>query len=173
MRTQIAVSNARESPSKERMTTTASSKKRWNSAPWAGFLITIGAFLSYFLLFARFPVTRDVPWVNALLFVAGATLVAVGLRRAFRRNSDYGGRIAAPILAVLSLLVIGLFGVFLYAGRQLPKSGEAPRAGQQAPEFSLADVATGRTVSLSELLSAPVGGRPPRGVVLVFYRGYW
>jgi peroxiredoxin len=44
--------------------------------------------------------------------------------------------------------------------------------GQQAPEFSLSDT-DGRAVSLSELLSTPVNGRVPKGVVLVFYRGYW
>jgi len=40
------------------------------------------------------------------------------------------------------------------------------------PPFSLPD-ATGKQVSLTELLTAPVNGSAPKGVLLVFYRGYW
>ena len=44
--------------------------------------------------------------------------------------------------------------------------------GKKAPEFSLSDT-NGKLVSLSELLTTPVDGKTPKGVVLVFYRGYW
>ena len=51
----------------------------------------------------------------------------------------------------------------------------APRVGDKAPEFMLADT-SGKMVALSTLLSEPIPGKvggKPRGVLLVFYRGYW
>jgi len=62
-----------------------------------------------------------------------------------------------------------------YASRQLPVAADAPAVGDRAPEFALADT-TGRMVALSMLLSEPmpgIQGEKPRGVLLVFYRGYW
>ena len=59
-------------------------KRRWNLFVWAGFGLTALAFLSYFAFFARFPVTRDFPWVNLILFLAGGWLLGIGLQRAFR-----------------------------------------------------------------------------------------
>jgi hypothetical protein len=32
---------------------------------------------------------------------------------------------------------------------------------------------TGKSVALSELLTSPINGQAPKGVLLVFYRGYW
>jgi peroxiredoxin len=56
--------------------------------------------------------------------------------------------------------------------RRLPASHGAPQVGKQAPVFTLADM-NGKTVSLSELIASPINGKTPRGVLLVFYRGYW
>jgi len=60
--------------------------------------------------------------------------------------------------------------------RWLPTAHGAPQIGQKAPVFTLADT-HGKPVSLSELLSAPINGKAPssnpRGVLLIFYRGYW
>jgi len=56
-------------------------ERRRNFFPLAGFLVCVVAFLSYFVVFYRFPATRDVPWVNWLLFVLGLVLVAVGVAR--------------------------------------------------------------------------------------------
>jgi hypothetical protein len=153
-------------------------KRNPNGLLWAGFLLSLVAFVSYPLLFFRYPITRDVPWVNFLLFGAAAVLLAVGLRRAFLPAPTHRGRIAGPILTALSVAVIALFcfGV-LVGSRRLPASPGAPKVGQQAPEFTLPDTG-GRAVSLSGLLAAPMGARNgtpqlPRGVLLVFYRGYW
>jgi hypothetical protein len=41
-------------------------KLRWNWATWAGFLLSILAFVSYFTILVQFPITRNVPWVNFL-----------------------------------------------------------------------------------------------------------
>jgi len=151
--------------------------RRINWSVWAGFVIAIAAFLSYFFFFVEFPLTRDVPWINYTLFAIAGVLLIVGLRRAFTRDSGYRGKILGPVFGVLSVGLFGLFCFVVFGSRDLPLSPGAPRVGQKAPAFSLADT-TGKPVALAELLSAPVGGArgdsgAPKGVLLIFYRGYW
>jgi hypothetical protein len=150
--------------------------KKFNWQIWAAFLLSLFAFISYPLLFVRFPVTRDFPWANLLLFVVAAALMLFGLRRAFAldRPHPLRSKIAGGVLATLSVVVLGffVFTVFVWA-RLMPASHGAPQVGQQAPDFTLADT-TGKPVSLSELRSTPLkGSAPPKGVLLIFYRGYW
>ncbi len=142
-------------------------RRHWNVPIWAGFAIVIVAVASYIPIFARFPVTRDIPWANYLLFLAGGGLLAVGLRRAFRDPAHYRGKISGSILAGLGVLLIGLFvDAILYGGKQIPSAELALRPGQLAPPFVLQDTA-GKQVASVELL------KEHRAVVLVFYRGYW
>jgi hypothetical protein len=158
--------------------------RKFNWLVVAGFLVCVIAFLSFFFFFVKFPVTRDFPWANLLLFGLAAILLVIGLRRAFSQADAYRGKIFGPILAALS---VGVFGVFVFAlfivSRHLPAAHGAPQVGQKAPEFSLVDM-NGRSVKLSELLTAPMNaassvagssasGHTPKGVLLVFYRGYW
>jgi hypothetical protein len=143
-----------------------------NFLPLAGLVVCVVAFLSYFLVFAKYPVTRDVPWANWLLFAAGLGLLGVGIRRAFRSPERYGGKVSGPILGVLSLAIAGLF-LFLTMSfsRQLPVSPDAPKVGQTAPDFTLPD-AQGQPVRLASLLGPQAGGQQG-WVLLIFYRGYW
>ena len=149
--------------------------RRFNWPLWVGFLLTLGAFLSYFFVFVRFPVTRDFPWANLVLFLIALVLLLAGLRRGFASDRPHPTRskIVSSIVGLLSLAVLGLFVFTIFiAARWLPPSTGAPHVGQRAPDFTLPDT-TGKSVSLSELLSSPVNGSPPKGVLLVFYRGYW
>jgi hypothetical protein len=149
--------------------------RRRNWSLWIGSSSCFLAFPSYFLLFVRFPVTRDVPWANYLLFAAGLLMVGIGIRRAYTEPQVYRGKIAGPTLGIISLAVTSLFCfTVLFQTRQLPKSSGAPRVGQKAPEFVLTDT-NNNQVSLSSLLSTPLERThtPPKGVVLIFYRGYW
>jgi hypothetical protein len=110
-----------------------------------------------------------------LLFAIGGAVFFVGLKRAFRQSQRYRGKIAGPILGTLSLLAVGFFCyIVFYMTRQLPASAGAPHVGQKAPEFVLPDTSN-QPISLAGLLSTPLVGAqvPPKGVVLVFYRGYW
>ena len=150
------------------------SKHRWNWYLWAGFVLCLVGFASMPVL-ARFQATRDVPWVNFLLFVAGLAFLFVGLRRAFGQPQQYRGKIIGPILGAFSVLIVALFCfVVFFQSRQLPASTGAPKVGGKAPEFVLLDTSN-KPVSLSSLLSTPFMNTqmPPKGVVLVFYRGYW
>jgi ABC-type transport system involved in cytochrome c biogenesis permease subunit len=141
-------------------------KRSWNGFIWAGFAVVLLAAFS-FLFFVRFPATRDFPWVNLLLFGAGALLLATGLRRAFFQSDRYRGKVSGPILSLLSLAMFGFFcyGIFVLAA-DIPSASGAARPGATAPDFTLSDAA-GKPVALSELL------KKNRAVLLIFYRGYW
>jgi hypothetical protein len=142
-------------------------RRNWNWPVWAGFVIALLAAFSYIPVFVPFPVTRDVPWVNLLLFLCAGWLLALGLHRAFTRSGEYRGKISGIILSVLSLTIFALFcfGAF-YASRKIPSRDAAVRAGRPAPDFSLT-ASDGRPVSLSQLRQGK------RAVLLIFYRGYW
>jgi AhpC/TSA family len=141
-------------------------KKSWNWPLWIGFLFALGGFFSY-TFFARFPITRDFPWPNLLLFAAGGICLVVGLFRAFGKAQVYRGKVFGPILATLAILMFGLFSyVLFYELREVPPSTRAPRVGQQAPAFTLSDQ-DGKDVSLRDLISKS------KAVALIFYRGFW
>lgn len=149
--------------------------RRFNWPLWVGFLITLFAAFSFITIFVWFPVTRDFPWVNLLLFAIGAVLLFVGIRRAFARDRAHPirSKIIASVIGTLSVAMIGLFlFAFFVMARWLPASGNAPHVGQKVPDFALSDT-NGKQVSLAELLSTPIQGKAPKGVLLVFYRGYW
>lgn len=138
-------------------------------------MLTLAAFMTYVSVFVWFPITRDFPWANLLMFSIAVVLLVMGVRRGFAADRPHPARskIITSIIATLSVAVIGffIFTVFV-AARWLPPSKGAPQVGQQAPDFTLTDT-TGKQVSLTELRTAPIDGKAPKGVLLVFYRGYW
>jgi hypothetical protein len=141
-------------------------KRSWNWPLWIGFFCAIAGLFSY-LFFVQFPITRDFPWANLTLFAIAGILLVVGLARAFGKPKLHRGKIAGPILAILSLLLFAEFAYPLfYVVRQMPASAGAPRVGEKAPEFTLPDQ-NGKPVALSDLASSA------RAVLLIFYRGYW
>jgi hypothetical protein len=147
--------------------------RRFNWQIWVGFLLSVVAFLSYPFVFVRWPITRDFPWASLLLFGVTAVLLLVGVRRAFSPDRRLKSKIAASILTIFSVLVLGFFVFSLFViSKWLPASHGAPQIGQKAPDFTLADT-NGKSVSLSELLTAPIDARAPKGSLLIFYRGYW
>jgi len=144
----------------------AGAKKSWNWSLWIGFLFALAGFFSY-TFFAQFPITRDFPWANLLLFAIGGILLVLGLFRAFGKPRVYRGKILGPILAILGIFMFGFFSyLFFYVLWQVPPSTRAPRVGQKAPDFTLPDQ-DGKDVALSELV-----GRS-KAVALIFYRGFW
>ncbi len=147
--------------------------QRFNWPIWVGFLLSVFAVVSYPFLFVRWPITRDFPWANLLLFGFAALLLFVGGRRAFAPDRRRRSKIAAAFLIALSSLFLGVVVFsFFVVGRWLPAAQGAPRVGQKAPDFVLADT-NNKPVSLTELLSSPINGKPAKGVLLIFYRGYW
>jgi hypothetical protein len=141
-------------------------KRQWNWLLWVGFVVAVaGLFSNGF--FVRFPITRDFPWANLLLFGIGGALLIVGLFRASGRPQLYRGKISGSILTAIALFLFGLFSYeVFYVLRQVPLSAHAPRIGEKAPDFMLLDQ-NEQPVGLGDLLSGS------RGVVLIFYRGFW
>jgi hypothetical protein len=141
-------------------------KRKWNWPIWVGFVIAVGGLFSY-EFFARFPITRDFPWANLLLFAIGAALLMVGLFRALGRSQLYRGKILGSILTTIALFLFAFFSYeIFYVLRQVPLSAQAPHVGEKAPEFTLLDQ-NEKSVGLADLLTGS------RAVVLIFYRGFW
>lgn len=132
-----------------------------------GSLLSLFAFISYPVIFSQWPVTRDFPWANIVLFVLAAALIFVGLRRAFSSERGTLSKIAASSLTVVSGFALAMFIFIAFVmATWLPRSAGAPQVGQRAPDLTLTD-SGGKQVALSQLLA------DKKGVLLVFYRGYW
>ena len=148
------------------------SGRKFNWPLWLGLVLSVVGVFSYLAVFVWYPITRDFPWANLLLFAIAAVLLFMGVRRAFAADRRRP-KIVAGIVTTLGVVVMALFLVgFFVGGRLLPESKGAPQVGQKAPDFTLTDT-SGKAVSLNELLSTPINGSAPKGVLLVFYRGYW
>jgi len=150
------------------------SSKKWNWRLWAGFAIAILALVLYLAVVFRM---REILGMSLILCVISVALLASGLRRAYGQRETYRGQVAGPIAAILTMLVLGVFGIASYEiSKHFAAARNAPSVGQQAPQFTLVDTA-GKTVSLASALSSPVAGpgtaHAPKAVLLIFYRGYW
>jgi hypothetical protein len=144
-------------------------KRKWNWPIWLGFLTVVIGLFSYGF-FAQFPITRDFPWANFLLFGISVVLLVVGLFRAFGRPQLYRGKIFGSIFMLIAVFLITFFSYeIFYVLRQVPASSGAPRVGQRAPDFILLDQ-NGYPLGLGELLRGP---SRPKAVALIFYRGFW
>src|SRR5437867_12043358 len=112
-------------------------KRRWNWPIWLGFIVAVGGLFSY-EFFAQFPITRDFPWANLLLFAIGAALLIFGLFNAFGRPQLYRGNIFGSIFTAIAFLLFAFFAYeIFYVLRQVPPSVGAPRVGEKAPDFIL------------------------------------
>jgi hypothetical protein len=141
-------------------------RRRRNLIIWAGFAVVLLGAFSYLPLFANMAITRDIPWANFLLFIAGVVMIAVGLKRAYGAPDAYRGRISGSILGVLSLLSIGLFSYGVFVLTKVPSPQGPPKPGDPAPRFTLANT-EGAQVGLADLL------KDRRAALLIFYRGSW
>jgi hypothetical protein len=147
--------------------------KRINWPIWAGFVVSLVAVLSYPFVFVRWSITREFPWANLILFAIAFVLLFVGVRRAFLPDKTIVSKVFSALAAVLGLFFLaGLLFLIYVMGSWLPKSTGAPQVGQQAPPFILTD-SNDKPVTLAQLLSEPVNNKPAKGVLLIFYRGYW
>ena len=146
---------------------------RINWPIWTGFVLSLVAVFSYPLVFVRWPITREFPWANLVLFAIALVLLFFGLRRAFVPDKTIFSKVFSTLAAVFGVfLLAGLLFLIYVMGSWLPKSAGAPQVGQLAPAFTLTD-SNDKPVTLAQLLSEPVNNKPAKGVLLIFYRGYW
>ena len=147
--------------------------KRLNWKIWTGFVLSLVAAFSYPFLFVRWAITREFPWANLLLFAIALLFLFLGLRRAFRPDKRIVSRIFSSLAAAFGVLLLaGLLFMIFVMGSWLPASAGAPQIGQKARDFTLTD-SNNQPVTLAQLLSEPVNNNPTKGVLLIFYRGYW
>lgn len=150
---------------------TSTESKRTNAALWWGLLLAVLGIASNGLYFLGVPARLVVGTTLALPAVALAVLL-IGLRRAFAQSNIYRGKVWGSVVTVLGALLFGA-AVFIFVhARELPRSSGAPQVGQHIPDFTLPD-STGQQVSLTQVLGGASGGKPPKAVLLIFYRGYW
>jgi len=146
-------------------------KRNWQI--WIGFVLSLLALFSYPLVFVRWPITREFPWANLILFVIAFVFLFLGLRRTFKPDKRIVSKIFSSLAAAFGVfLLAGLLFMFFVMGTWLPKSVGAPQVGQKAPDFTLTDT-NNKPVALTQLLTDPFNNQPPKGVLLIFYRGYW
>ena len=147
--------------------------KRINWPIWMGFLLSLIAAFSYPFVFVRWPVTREFPWANLVLFAIALVFLFLGLRRAFKPDKRIVSKVFSSLAAVFGVfLLAALLFMFFIMGSWLPASTGAPQVGQKAPAFTLNDP-NEKPVTLAQLLTEPINNKPPKGVLLIFYRGYW
>lgn len=134
--------------------------------PWLllGPLVTFAGIVSYFLVFARFPTLRDIPWLNTPIAILGLLLSLLAVVRAFK-----GRRLALRLFSGLGLAFsLGFTTLFLFyitsLSYQIPERSDTTTALATLPNFSAANQ-EGKTVSLTSLAG--------KNVVMVFYRGFW
>src|SRR6185503_8216002 len=147
--------------------------KRINWQIWAGFVLSLVAAFSYPFVFVTWATTREFPWANLVLFAIAFVFLFLGGRRVFRPDKRIVSKIFSSLAAGFGVVLLAalLFMIFVM-GSWLPAATGAPQVGQKAPEFALTDP-NNKPVTLAQLLTEPVNNKPPRGVLLIFYRGYW
>ena len=147
--------------------------KRVNWQIWAGFVLSLVAGFSYPFVFVRWPITREFPWANLILFAIAIVLLFLGLRRAFKPDKRITSKIFSSLAAAFGIMLLAalLFLIFVM-GSWLPPSAGAPQVGEKAPDFTLTNV-NDKPVTLAQLLAEPINNKPPKAVLLIFYRGYW
>src|SRR5262245_22640167 len=67
--------------------------KRLNWQIWTGFIFSLVAAFSYPILFVRWPLTREFPWANLVLFAIALVFLFLGLRRAFKPDKGVVSKI--------------------------------------------------------------------------------
>ncbi len=132
--------------------------------PWMGLLIVLIGAMSYFMVFAKFPVTRDVPWVNLPIVFLGVVLALIG-SSGWRSRKGMRNRVGAITCGVLSVAFAALFVAYIYIiSSNIPKPTSASTELAQSSDFTLPNQ-VGKPVSLSDYTG--------RRVVISFFRGYW
>jgi len=141
-------------------------KREWNWPIWVGFVVVLAGLFSYGF-FTRFPITRDFPWANLLLFGIGTALLIVGLFRAFGRPQVYRGKVFGSILTAIALFLFFFLVTKFFTSCARFRSPLTRHALAKGRRTSILLDQNEQPVGLGDLLSGS------RGTVLIFYRGFW
>jgi hypothetical protein len=76
-------------------------------------VVAVGGLFTY-EYFVRFPITRDFPWANLLLFGIGAVLSAVGVFRAVGRPQIRRGKLFGSIFIAIAFVLFSFFAYEIF-----------------------------------------------------------
>jgi hypothetical protein len=149
-------------------------ESRKNTAPRWGLFFALASIGCNAVFFLVPPGQGAIAWVSLLLSVVALIFIVAGLRLVIVHSKVYRGNTLNIAVNVIAVLLAGLSVFGFVSTRKLPSAAEAPQIGQKVPDFTLADT-SGKPVSLDQLLApSPTNQAPARkGVLLIFYRGYW
>lgn len=146
-------------------------RQRSTAPLWWGLVAAAGAMVCNVVFFTDFTFKRPVVYLSVALAVAALALTVIGVSRAFSGNHSAVRRAFHGLVLLVSLFLVGISGYAFHEARKIPPANTAPEVGQVVPDFTLSDT-HGRPVTLSKLFETD--GQPAnKGVLLVFYRGYW
>src|SRR5260370_32041990 len=101
--------------------------KRLNWQIWAGFVISLVAGFSYPFVFVRWPITREFPWANLILFAIAIVFLFLGLGRAFKPDKRIVSKIFCSLATAFGgLLLAGVLFLIFVMGSWMPASAAAP-----------------------------------------------
>jgi len=134
-----------------------------NHYVWLGPLIALPGFLSYFMLFSKWPAFRDTGWLNLLILAGALTISVIGLRRAW--SGGVGRRVAGVAGTVFTAFFAALLPFYIFSlSYSLPDASEGAGLGERIPAITLASY-DGSSIDLGAPSDDPL--------ILVFYRGFW
>ncbi len=135
------------------------------SAIIVGPVIAFVSLVSYFMVFARFPVLRDVPWLNAPLALLGCYLSIRALMVALKNRQQWLRLSFSGLGLLFSVGISSLFFFYITVlSYQMPKGGKTESDLGQIPNIE------STTHTGAPFTSADLGGK---NWVIVFYRGHW
>lgn len=130
-----------------------------------GPIIAFASVVSYFLVFARFPVLRDIPWLNAPVALLGCYFSFHVLRKAFKNRQPWFPLALSGIGFLFSTGISALFFVYIvFLSYQMPSGKGANGALDLLPAIQ------STSQDGTPFDSADLAGK---NLVIVFYRGYW
>ncbi|MFP6663296.1 MAG: hypothetical protein VCC00_03730 [Deltaproteobacteria bacterium] len=129
---------------------------------WLGPLVAVIGLVTYFTIFYRWPLTRDLPWLNFLVIAAGIALAFSGMRA----SPGTGWRAGVARLAVgVSLLPAALLAWYSFVfSAQMPATDLAAGPGTELPALILLD-------DKGDAFHLGMAGE--KRALIVFYRGFW
>lgn len=128
---------------------------------WIAPLVSVLGFVSYFLVFVRFPALRDFPWLNLPLVLGALALAVWGTLHGWTGCST-GRRLLHLAGACVSLGTAALLaGYVFWLSYRMPPGN---RSLGKIEDFNL-PAADGSRVALSDYAG--------KRVLISFYRGYW
>ena len=129
-----------------------------------GLPIVVLGFITYFIVFVDYPLTRDFPWVSIPIMLFGLWLAWKFYWRS-RTHPSRWKRVYGWLQMTAAFFLSALFGFYIFSySYQLPSANSTLAQGATPTNFTLKDH-EGNDVSLTDFRG--------QTVIVCFYRGHW